>query len=344
MSELEWGRGIVALVVAAAIVALGIGLRIVLGRLTRRAEDTRWAWDDLGSRLLRDLAVTGGATAGIWAAVLILDLRKSLRDVIAQTLIALIILAVSLAAARLAAGIVSSVTLARTGVAKSVTIFANITRVIVITVGTLVLLQSLGVSITPLLTALGVGGLAVALALQDTLANLFAGVHILASKKVEQGDYVRLDNGQEGNIVDINWRNTTIRLLSDNLLIVPNARFADAIVTNYHRPARDMSVLVQVGVGYDSDLQHVERVTIEVAGEVMAEVDGGVTDYEPLVRFHTFGDSSIQFTVILRTREFTDQYIVIHEFIKRLHRRYRAENIQLPFPMRHVVFDDAKQH
>ena len=338
----DWGRVILATVVALVIISVGVALRIGLGRLTRRAEGTRWAWDDLGARLLRDLVVTGFTTAGVWAAVLILDLRASLREVIGQTLWAVVILAISLATARLAAGIISSLTLARTGVAKSVTIFANITRAVVIGVGLLVLLQSLGVSITPLLTALGVGGLAVALALQDTLANLFAGVHILASKKVEPGDYVRLDNGQEGNIVDINWRNTTIRLLADNLLIVPNARFADAIVTNYHRPARDMSVLVQVGVGYDSDLEHVERVTIEVAAEVMAQVDGGVTDHKPLVRFNAFDDSSIRFTVILRTRQFTDQYVVVHEFLKRLHRRYRLEEIQLPFPMRHVIFDEAK--
>jgi small-conductance mechanosensitive channel len=336
----EWGRVVLAVGVGLGILLVGVGLRIALGRLTRHAEGTRWAWDDLGARLLRDLMVTAAATAGAWTAVLILDLRPGLRDVIARTLVAVVILAVSLAAARLAAGIVSSMTLARTGVANSVTIFANITRAVVIGVGALVLLQSLGVSITPLLTALGVGGLAVALALQDTLANLFAGVHILASKKVEPGDYVRLDNGQEGHIVDINWRNTTIQLLTDSLLIVPNARFADAILTNYHRPAREMSVLMQVRVGYDSDLEHVERVTVGVASEVLTDVDGGVGDYQPLVRFHTFGESSIDFTVILRTREFTDQYVLKHEFVKRLHARYRTEGIRLPLPMRHVTFDD----
>lgn len=334
---MDWGRVILAVAVAAGMVAIGVALRIVLGRLGRRVRETRWAWDDLGVRLLRDLAVTASATGGVWAAVLILNVRPGIREAIARILVALLILAVSIAAARLAAGIVTSVTLARTGVASSVTIFANIARVVVIGIGALVLLQSLGVSITPLLTALGVGGLAVALALQDTLANLFAGVHILASKKVEHGDYVRLDDGQEGDIVDINWRNTTIRLLSDNLLIVPNARFADAIVTNYHRPARDMSVIVQVAVSDDSDLHEVERVTVDVAGEVMADVEGAVYDHKPVVRFHTFAESSVKFSVILRTRAFSDQYVVVHEFIKRLHRRYRAEGIDLP--ARHVILE-----
>jgi small-conductance mechanosensitive channel len=95
-----------------------------------------------------------------------------------------------------------------------------------------------------------------------------------------------------------------------------------------------MAVLVEVGVAYSSDLARVERVTIEVGREVMREVEGGVPAFEPFIRYHTFGDSSIQFTVILRTREYTGQYLVKHEFIKRLHQRFRAEGIEIPFPMR----------
>ena len=133
----------------------------------------------------------------------------------------------------------------------------------------------------------------------------------------------------------------TIRQLAGNLVIVPNSRFADAILTNYHQPEQDLSVTVQAGVGYESDLDQVEKVTIDVAQEVMAEVDGGVGDHEPSVRFHTFGESRIDFSVTLRTREFTDQYVLVHEFIKRLHRRYQIEGIEIPSPKRTVVMADA---
>ncbi|HEX2312783.1 MAG TPA: mechanosensitive ion channel family protein [Thermomonospora sp.] len=333
----EWGRVVVGAVVVASAVLAGVVLRTLLTRLTQRAEGTRWAWDDLLARLLRDLAVVLSTAAGLWAAVLTVRFQPGVREVIASVLIAVIIMAVTLASARLAAGIVTSVALGRSGVAQSVTIFANITRAVVLVVGTLVLLQSMGVSITPMLTALGVGGLAVALALQDTLANLFAGVHILASKTVEPGDFVRLSSGQQGNIVDINWRKTTIRTMDDNLVVVPNARFADAILTNFHQPAQDMSILIPAKVGYGSDLERVEKVTVEVGREVMTEVEGGVPDYQPLVRFHTFGESSVDFTVILRTREFNDQFVVQHEFVKRLHARYRAEGIEIPVPARTIV-------
>jgi small-conductance mechanosensitive channel len=336
---LQVGKLLVAIGVVAGAVLAGVVLRMLLGRLRHRAEDTGWAWDDLIVTMLRALAVPAPTAAGIWAAVLVLDLRADLRSMIGRLLVAALIVVASLAAARLAAEVVGSIAQAREGVAQSATIFVNITRAVFIGIGALVLLQSLGVSITPLLGALGVGGLAVALALQDTLANLFAGVHILASKKVQPGDYVALDGGQEGYIVDINWRNTTIRQIQGNLVVVPNSRFADAILTNFHRPAQDMSVLVPVGVSYDSDLDEVERVTLEVAREVLKDVEGGVTDHEPLVRFKGFGESSIDFSVILRGREFGDQYLLVHEFIKRLHRRYGAEGIDIPFPIRTPVMD-----
>jgi small-conductance mechanosensitive channel len=137
--------------------------------------------------------------------------------------------------------------------------------------------------------------------------------------------------------VDVTWRQTTIKQLPNNIIVVPNALIASAILTNYHLPERELSLIVQVGVAYDSDLEHVERVTREVAMEVEREVEGGVAGYEPLIRFHTFGDSSINFSVIMRGQEFVNQYLLKHEFIKRLHGRYNEEGIEIPFPIRTVV-------
>lgn len=96
-------------------------------------------------------------------------------------------------------------------------------------------------------------------------------------------------------------------------------------------------MLVQVGVDYGSDLGHVERVTCEVAKETLHTVPGGVANFEPFIRYHTFGDSSINFTVILRAREFVDQFLLKHEFIKRLHERYEQEGLTIPFPIRTIV-------
>jgi small-conductance mechanosensitive channel len=330
--SLDWGRVVVAAVVIVAALVVAFVLRMLIGRLNRRAGDTRAAWDDLVARLVYDVAVPLALLVGIWSAANVLALKAGTLHVTGQVLTALTVIVISLACARLFSGIVSQVATARQGMAASVTIFANITRVVVLGIGILIMLQSLGVAITPLLGALGVGGLAVALALQDTLANLFAGVHVLASKTIEPGDYIKLSSGQEGYVVDINWRNTSITTLSGNVEVIPNQRFSDTILTNFHRPAQDMSLLIQASVAYDSELEHVERVVIETGNEIMKEIEGAVENHETLVRFHTFADSGIGFTVILRITEFGEQFRIKHEFLKHLHRRFKAEGIQIPYP------------
>jgi len=200
----------------------------------------------------------------------------------------------------------------------------------------LIILDRLKITITPFLASLGIGGLVVALALQDTLANFFSGIYIFFDKPIRIGDYIKLESGQEGYVVQIGWRNTRIRMLPNNMVIVPNAKLVSSQITNFYLPETEMAVLVQVGVSYQSDLEKVERVTIEVAKEVLQQVDGGVKEFEPFIRYHTFSDFSINFTVILRAKEYVHKYLITHEFIKRLHRRYQMEGIEIPFPIRTV--------
>jgi small-conductance mechanosensitive channel len=213
----------------------------------------------------------------------------------------------------------------------------NIAWALTVVLGLLVVLNGVGLSITPMLTALGVGGLAVALALQEPLANFFAGLFITLAGQIRVGDYVKLDSGQEGYVADFSWRSTRLRMLANNLVVVPNAKLAQAIIVNHHLPSSDLAVLVEVGVDYASDLEQVERVVMEVGRKVMTEVPGGVQDFEPFIRYHTFADSSINFTVILRAKEFVDQYLIKHEFVKRLHSRFNDERIVIPFPIRTIA-------
>jgi small-conductance mechanosensitive channel len=247
----------------------------------------------------------------------------------------------TLLAARIAVGLFNRYNQKGENILPGASILTNVIRGVILALGLLIVLQALEIPITPVLTALGVGGLAVALALQDTLSNLFAGLHIIASKQIKPGDYVKLDSGDEGYVTDISWRNTTIRALPNNMVIVPNAKMASAIIINYYQPEREMSVVFPVGVSYDSDLAKVEKVTIEVAKEVLAGVTGGVRTFEPFIRYHTFSDFSINFSVILRVNEFTDQYLVKHEFVKALHKRYKAEDIEIPYPIRTILNRDA---
>ncbi|MCX5192536.1 mechanosensitive ion channel family protein [Streptomyces sp. NBC_00249] len=334
--ELVLHDWIVAAIALASGCVAGLLLRGLMRWLGKHASRTRWSGDDIIVDALRTIVPWAAVITGTAVACSALPLTARISGLVNQSLTALFIVIATLAAARVVAGLVQSVAASRTGVAASATIFVNITRIVVLTMGVLVALETVGVSIAPLVTALGVGGLAVALALQDTLANLFAGVHILASKTVQPGDYIRLSSGEEGYVVDINWRNSVVRNLSNNLVIIPNGRLARTNMTNYTQPEQKLSILVQAGVGYDSDLEHVERVTLEVVDSVMADIAGGVPTHEAAVRFHTFADSRINFTVILGVGEFSDQYRIKHEFIKRLHQRYRAEGISIPAPARTV--------
>ena len=223
-------------------------------------------------------------------------------------------------------------------------ILENVTRVIVYIVGILVVLQTLDISVIPIITALGVGGLAISLALQDTLANIFAGINMLMARQVKVGDYVRLEAGQEGVVEDIGWRTTVIRQLSNNIVIVPNSKLASSIITTSCAPHADspepeMSLNITVGVAYSADLERVEAVALDVARQVLREVEGAVKHWEPTVRFTDFGASAIDFTVGLRVHSPTDQYLLRHKFIQRLHARFREEGLEIPFPQQTLHFD-----
>lgn len=212
----------------------------------------------------------------------------------------------------------------------------QVTRVAVMVVGIIIALDKMGIAITPILTALGVGGLAVALALRDTLENLFAGFHVLATRQIKVGDFIRLESGQEGFVEDITWRNTVLKQPTNNLIIVPNSKLSTSIITNFHMPQPELNIVVPVGVSYDSDLEKVEEVTLRVAREVQKEVEGAVEDFEPFIRFTQFGDFSINFNVILKAKDFPSQHLVKSEFIKRLKKAYDEEGIKIPYPTREV--------
>ena len=321
---------------------VGITLDLLIRRrLRHRGTITSWGGDHVILVALRTALLVWFVAAGAAAAAAGLPLRPHTSHIVEKTLVGLVVAATTLALARAAADSVKLYSLRTAGAVRSSSIFVTLARLAVFALGLLLLLQTLGLSITPLLTALGVGGLAVALALQDTLANLFAGVHILASKKVRLGDFVKLDDGSEGYVIDISWRNTSIRQLTNSVIIVPNAKLASAVVTNYYQPEPETSVLVQAGVDYSSDLDHVEEVTIDVARHVLASTPGGIPSFEPLVRFHTLGENAVEFTVVLRARDTTDRFLLTHEFIKRLHERYRRESIVVPYPTRTIHIADG---
>jgi small-conductance mechanosensitive channel len=334
---MSWERVLTGVLVVAAAGAAGWlleqGVRWSLQWLIRRLEGS---WVELFRKALRGLFTATGVLVGILWLLEWLAVGDPWRHRVHQALLVLGVLVGSVFVYRLAVGTVKKLLHQPESGIPAVSIIANLVRLGVLLVAALVVLQVLGIPITPALTALGIGGLAVALALQDTLSNLFAGLQILAARQIRPGDFVRLDNGDEGVVQDISWRNTLVVTLAGNTVIIPNSRLANTVVLNYQIPQPSLSVLVPVQVAYTSDLERVERITLEVARTVQQEVNGAVREFEPLLRYQSFGESGINFTVILRAEDFSSVALLRHELIKRLYRRYREEGIEIPFPHRRL--------
>ena len=218
-----------------------------------------------------------------------------------------------------------------------------VVRAVVFIIGLLELLGALGIQITPILTALGVGGLAVALALQDTLSNLFAGVHLLADKPIRVGDYVKVADTVEGHVVDIGWRSTRVRMLQNVVVTIPNKRVAESIIMNYDLPESRLALPIRVAVDYGTDPDLVQRILQEEAAQAIADqVPGLLAEPQPIARLIPgFGEFSLDFTLICHVKSFTDQFPVQHEVRRRILRRLAAEGVRIPVQIRVVELRSA---
>lgn len=346
--NLDWFYGFLLDLVTPLGTTLGVMLALLVARhyllqwFERLAGRTATRWDELLLQSLRTPTVLWCVAIGLMAGLEVAPLPRRLAVWGTSLVAALLILSITIVVANaLASGLRHFAS--QIQIETAVTgLGTTLTKAVVFALGGLLILSTLGISITPLLAALGVGGLAVGLALQDTLGNLFAGVHILVEKPVRVGDYVKLETGHEGYVTDIGWRTTRIRMLPNNMVVVPNAKLAQTILTNYYLPEQRMALLIPVSVSYNSDPGQVEKILVEETLRAAGEVPGLLADPPPFVRFIPgFGESSLDFTLICQVREFVDQYLAQHELRKRIFRRFNQEGIEIPFPQRVVHVRDG---
>ena len=321
--------------VLAGLLAGIIGEKVFYKQLRKFVTEREIPGSDIIFASLHRMTFLWFALAGFLSAIVSAPLQPGFANVLEKIFTTILLYSVTLVLARLASGFVT-LFVRKSSVGVPTSLLSNITKITILILGTLILLQTVGIKITPIVTTLGISGLAVGLALQDTLANLFSGFYLVISNQVRTGDYVKLEDANEGYVTDINWRNTTIKEISNNVVIVPNSKLASAIFTNYNLPEQEITLTLDVGVSYDSDLELVEQVTVEVAKEVMKEIAPELIVHEPYMRFHTFNDSSIDYTLYMRVSEYFDQRIGKHLLVKKLHKRYKQEGIQIPFPIRDV--------
>ena len=352
--SIDWARLSELLIVPACILAVALSIGIALNRVLEQKIDRHLKVDqfnlDIKSiffRAMRGIPINFCLMTGLYWIVNTSNLPAGLARIFSYFLFSVIVFTLTRVLERTLSGIVA-MKLSSAGNASQSTLLDTIFKTVIYASGALIILQYCGISVAPILTAMGVGGMAVALGLQETLANIFSGLQLILSKQMRVNDYIKLSTGDEGRVTDINWRFTTIMpAAGGSVVVIPNKTIAGSISTNFSKPRDDIVIAIPIGVSYDSDLEQVERVTVEFAREVMQRVDGYVPNWDnegvdrnplcPAVRFHTFGDSSIDFNAILHATQFNLQYVLKHEFIKEITKRYRQEGIEIPFPIRTVI-------
>lgn len=332
---------IAVLVTIILLIIRGIGFRFF--NIWAKRTETRI--DDIIIKSLRIPSIYWCIAIGLYTGIAISELPERHLFYLTKALHVIVILSITIATANLLGKIFrnyvqeSGLPIPTTGLAY------GILKGTIIIIGLLIILTDIGISITPLITALGVGGLAVALALQDTLSNLFAGIHILVEKSVKVGDFIRLETGQEGYVEDITWRTTRIRMLQNNMVIIPNNKLSQSVVTNYNLPEKKMALSIPISVSYSAEPDLIEKIVVEEAKGAIGEVAGLLGEPEPVVRFIPgFGESSLDFTLVCHIREYTDNASVQHELRKRIFRRVKKEGIEMPFPHSVVYVKEDKGH
>lgn len=317
----------------------------VVSNLKKITGKTCWKYDKIILDSFQGFSILWFSLGGIAIATYIYPLPPVITVFIDKILIATFLASATLVTSRLLVGLLKAYTTKEDGISPLTSLFEFLAKIVIYSLGTLIILQSIGIKITPLLTALGVGGVSVGLALQTTLSNLMSGINIIMSGKVKPGNYIRLASGESGYVIDVELKYTVLQEITDNLLVIPNSKIISGSFKNFSLPNKELVIPVTLDVGYDSDLEKVERVTLEVANQLFKHnLEENIIN-EPFILYNKFDYFSINFTIYLKVyeQEFFEHLTIKHEFLKQLHKRYQQEGIEIPFPIKSAYFPYSKR-
>ncbi|HEX9913200.1 MAG TPA: mechanosensitive ion channel family protein [candidate division Zixibacteria bacterium] len=333
LNEILIGLGIVVL-----FIILGYLSRYILKRyLKKYAAKTETQLDDILIKALHGPIIILFVIAGIWLGGDYLKLPEKLHLYLIKGLFIFLVAVTVYVSIKIINNLIIYYGSRNEALKPVANLSQRVVQFLILAIGVIMVLDYFGVSVSSLLATLGIAGLAVALALQDTLANFFAGLHIMADRPIATGHYIKLESGEEGFVQEIGWRSTRIRSLPNNLIIIPNQKLAHSIVTNFSLPENRMSLLLKISVSYNEDPKRVEQVLVEEALKGAEEIEGLLKEPAPFVRFIPgFGDYSLDFTLICQIADFVSQYYAQHELRKMIFDRFKKEGIEIPFPIRTV--------
>ena len=327
----EWGY-IIAVICAAMLLAKII-YYFIENYVKRLTEKTK---TDLDDRILEALTKPFYALiflGGAYVAVIDTSYVANSRGDVSRLLIVGCAFVVAYSAVRVLGILVSKWLSKKRNIDNTPQLLNYLLSLIVYSIAFLVILGQYNIDITPLIATLGVGGLAIGLALQSTLANFFAGLYVLSDEHISERDFVEMGD-ISGTIETIGWRSTVVRSLGNDIYVIPNSKLADSVIKNTSEPVKPVTVDVRCGVAYGSDLEKVQK-TVEKAGSELIrkfdEVDGTLNP--PLVFFTDFGDSNINFVVYIKAKNATVKAKVRHEYVKAIDRAFKKEKIEISWPV-----------
>lgn len=338
------------------IVALFVGIminRMLTQKLERRVKASESEIMEIFFRAMKGVPIYLSIVMGLYWSVTTSNMPAGIEKIFSYVLFTMIVFSITRVCERTLSGFIRMKFSGSSDITQS-TLLDTIFRVAIYASGALIILDYFGISVAPIMAAMGVGGMAVAFGVRETLENIFSGLQIIISKQLRVNDYIKLSTGDEGRVTDINWRYITIMPPHEsNVVVIPNKVIAGSVTSNFSQPRDDIIVVVPIGVGYESDLDQVEQVTVEVARELQIKIDGYKPHFDsngvdrnplaPAVRYQAFNDSSIDFNAVMHVQTFTNQYLLKHEFIKAITKRYREEGINIPFPIRTLDIPDDKK-
>ena len=358
LQNIDWLALGQKLIVPACIMVVALFVGIAINQLLTRKLEARVKASEseiveIFFRAMKGVPIYLSIVIGLYWSVTTSNMPAGLEKIFSYVLFAMIVFSLTRVCERTLSGFIRLKFSGSSDMTQS-TLLDTIFRVAIYASGALIILDYFNISIAPIMAAMGVGGMAVAFGVRETLENIFSGLQIIVSKQLRVNDYIKLSTGDEGRVTDINWRYITVTPPNDgSVVVIPNKVIAGSVTQNFSQPRDDIVVVVPIGVSYDSDLEKVERVVIEVARKLQTEIDGYVPELEsdgldhsplaPVVRYQAFNDSSIDFNAVMHVKTFTNQYLLKHEFIKAITKRFREEGINIPFPIRTLDLpDDTK--
>ena len=217
-----------------------------------------------------------------------------------------------------------------------VVISRKILNFIVFIILLILILKLWGVQVAALLASLGIAGFILGFALKDTFANMFGGIALIADRSFKIGDFIRLESGEEGEIIDIGLRSTRLKSFeAGNEIIIPNSVLVMSKITNFGRPLISLKMVVKTGVAYGSDINQVKRILLGI----LSEIEGVLKKPSPQVYFMEMADFSLNFNLVFWIKDYRKRFNIKDEVISQAYQKLQEAGIKIPFPTRTIYME-----